>query len=88
MSAGQPQPLPRSALEPVCGALAVVIRRRRERAGLSLNQVAARTNLSYPMIRFIETGERVPTIDSVARIGRAFGVPLSRLVAEAEKVLG
>lgn len=82
------KPLPRISLEPVCGALAAVIRRRRERAGLSRNQIAARTNLSHPMIRFIETGERVPTIDTVARISRAFGVPLSQLVAEAERALG
>jgi len=77
-------PIPRMSLEPVCGALAAVIRRRRERAGLSLNQLAARTRLSRPMIRFIETNERIPTIDTVARISRAFGIPFSKLVAEAE----
>jgi hypothetical protein len=36
------------------------------------------------MIGFVETNERVPTIDTVARIGRAFGVSCSRLVVEAE----
>ena len=79
------QPIPRTSLEPVCGALAAVIRRRRERAGLSLNQLAARTRLSRPMIRFIETNERIPTIDTVARISRAFGIPFSKLVAERRK---
>jgi ribosome-binding protein aMBF1 (putative translation factor) len=39
------------------------------------------------MIRFIETSERIPTIDTVARISRAFGISLSQLVAEAEKKL-
>jgi len=48
--------IPRTSLEPVCGALAAVIRWRRERAGLSLNQFAARTRLSRQMLSFVETG--------------------------------
>ena len=80
-----PRPIPRSFAEPVCGALAAVIRQRRQQTGLSLNQLAARTNLSHPMIRFIETGARIPTIDSAARISRALGVPLSQLLREAER---
>jgi transcriptional regulator with XRE-family HTH domain len=76
--------LPRTALEPVCTALADVIRQRREAKKLSLNQLAGLTNLSRQMISFIETNRRIPTVDSLARIGRAFGVPCSRLFAEAE----
>jgi ribosome-binding protein aMBF1 (putative translation factor) len=48
--------IPRTSLEPVCGALAAVIRRRRERAGLLLNQLAARTRLSRQMLSFVEPG--------------------------------
>ena len=81
------QPIPRTSLEPVCGALAAVIQRRRERAGLSMNQLAARTRLSRPMIRFIETNERIPTIDTLARISRAFGVSCGQLIREAERTL-
>ena len=80
-----PKPIPRSFPEPVCAALAAVIRERREQAGLSRNQLAARTQLSHPMIRFVEHRDRIPTVDTLARLGRAFGVPLSRLVAEAER---
>ena len=39
------------------------------------------------MIRFIEAHERIPTIDTIARISRAFGVPCSKLLAEAEREL-
>ena len=39
------------------------------------------------MIRFVETNGRIPTIDTIARIGRAFGVPCSKLLAEAENKL-
>jgi transcriptional regulator with XRE-family HTH domain len=84
MDLGTVQPLPRTALEPVCGALASVIRQRRQARGLSLNRLAAMTRLSRQMLSFIETNERIPTIDTVARLSRAFGVPFSKLVAEAE----
>ena len=55
-------PLPSTALEPVCEALAEVIRRRREQAGLSLNQLAARTRLSRQMLSFIESQRRILTL--------------------------
>jgi transcriptional regulator with XRE-family HTH domain len=71
----------------VCEALANVIRQRREANGFSLNRLAELTNLSRPMIRFIENNERIPTVDTVARISRAFDVPCSKLLAEAESRL-
>jgi len=79
--------LPRTALEPVCEALADAIREWRESSGLSLNRLAELTRLSRQMISFIETNRRIPTVDTVARISRAFGIPFSKLVAEAEKKL-
>lgn len=87
MPASQPQSTPRTTLEPVCEALAAVIRRRREQAGLSLNQLAARTRLSRQMLSFVESARRIPTIDTAARISRALDVNLSRLVVEAEGML-
>jgi transcriptional regulator with XRE-family HTH domain len=78
------KPLPRTSLEPVCVVLGEVIRQRREANGLSLNRLAELTNLSRPMIRFVEASERIPTIDTIARISRAFGMPCSKLLAEAE----
>jgi len=60
-------PLPRTSLEPVCLALAEVVRQRRERAGLSLNQLAELTRLSQQMLSFVESGRRVPTIDTAGR---------------------
>jgi transcriptional regulator with XRE-family HTH domain len=76
--------LPRTALEPVCENLANVIRQQRKLRGLSLNGLAEMTSLSRQMISFIETNRRIPTIDSVARISRALGVPFSKLMWEAE----
>ena len=87
MSASACKPIPRTSLEPVCLALAAVIRERRRRAGWSLNQLAARTGLSRQMLSFVETERRVPTVDTVARISRAFELPLSQLFAAAERRL-
>ena len=87
MSLLNPIPLPRTSLEPVCEALAGVIRKRRIKRGLSLNRLAELTRLSRQMLSFIETNRRVPTIDTVARISRAFGLPTHKLVAEAERGL-
>jgi transcriptional regulator with XRE-family HTH domain len=81
------KPLPRTALEPVCETLAEVIRERREACGLSLNRLAELTRLSRTMLSFIETHARIPTIDTIARISRALGVPVSKLLAEAEERL-
>jgi transcriptional regulator with XRE-family HTH domain len=79
--------LPRTSLEPVCVVLAEVVRQRRVANGLSLNRLAELTRLSRQMISFIETNRRIPTIDTVARISRAFGIPFSKLVLEAERKL-
>jgi hypothetical protein len=38
-------------------------------------------------IRCIEADERIPAIDTVARISRAFRIPSGRPVAEAENKL-
>ncbi len=79
-------PVPRTALDPVCPALAAVIRQQRLERGLSLTQLAERTRLSRRMLTYIETCERVPTVDTVARISRAFGVQPSELLAVAQRV--
>ena len=81
------KPLPRTALEPVCEALAEVIRQRREASGLSLNRLAELTRLSRQMISFIETNRCIPTIDTTARISRAFGILFNKFVIEAENRL-
>lgn len=83
-----PQPIPKSEWEPICFAFGDVVRFQREGCRWSPNQLGIFTNLSEQMIRFVEARDRVPTIDTGARISRAFGIPLSRLIAEAERRLG
>ena len=81
------EPLPRTALAPICPLLAAVIREQRTRRGWSKNELARYSGLSQPMIRYIETGTRIPTVDSLARLSRALGVDVSRLMVQAERRL-
>lgn len=65
--------------------LARVIRRHRNAAGISQEELASRSGMHRTYISFLERGERNPSVDSLLKIGRALGVPVSRLVAEAEE---
>jgi transcriptional regulator with XRE-family HTH domain len=78
-------PLPRHIHEPVSLAIGGVIRERRERRGWTLTQLAARCGLTRQMLVFIETQERLATIESLGRIARALGVRGSALLARAER---
>jgi transcriptional regulator with XRE-family HTH domain len=80
--------LPRTSLEPVCDALAYVIQEHRTSRKLSTYAMAQRTRLSRQMIAMVEKRRRVPTVDTVARISRALGMPLTRLVSHAEARVG
>lgn len=47
-------------MEPVCIALARVIRERREARGLLLRELAERTQISRQMLAFVECGDMSP----------------------------
>jgi len=61
-----------------------VIRAHRKRAGLTQEQLAERAGLHRNYVGLVERGERNVTVDVLARIAAGLGVPLSRLVADAE----
>jgi hypothetical protein len=54
---------------------------------MALRRRAELTRRARQMISFIETKRCILTIDTVARISRAPGIPFSKLVAEAENKL-
>ena len=62
-----------------------MLKESREAASLSLNELAKRAGLNRMAITFIERGERVPTLDTVARIAAALSIPPSELLAKAEE---
>lgn len=55
--------------------------------GLSQEELPHRAGVHRTYISFLELGERNPSVDSLLKIGRALGVPASRLVAESEDAM-
>jgi transcriptional regulator with XRE-family HTH domain len=57
------------------------IRARRTERGLTQEELAHRAGLDYSYVNQIENGRRNPSLDAIARIARALGVPVRDLVA-------
>ncbi len=72
---------------PLAKAVAGVIRRCRERQGLSQNQLAEVSHVSRQMISAIERDQYVPSIKTVARLAVGLGIPYDRLNVQAVRWL-
>ena len=66
-------------------ALGDEIRARREERGLSQERLADLAGLHRNFIGLIERGQRNPTFFTLLAIARKLGLPLSELVASAER---
>lgn len=66
-------------------AIAATLRHERETRKWSLAELAERSGVSKAMISKIERKEASPTATVLGRLSGAFGVPLSVLIASAEK---
>lgn len=64
--------------------LAGVIRRHRQAAGLSQEELADRASLHRTYISLVERVRRNLTVDALDRIATGLEIPASRLLAEAE----
>ncbi|MEW9552417.1 helix-turn-helix domain-containing protein [Nonomuraea sp. NPDC050783] len=64
----------------LAGAFGVNVRRRREEAGLTLEQLSVRSSVSRAMLSKVERGEKSPTIGVASRIARALDTSLSDLI--------
>jgi transcriptional regulator with XRE-family HTH domain len=62
------------------GAVARVLQSLRAERGWSLDQLAPRSGVSKGVLVAIEQGRSNPNLATLARIGDAFGVPVTRLV--------
>lgn len=58
----------------------------RIKKGLSHQEIANRTGLNRSYIGLLERNLRRPTLEVSARIAQALDVPLSRIIAQAEKL--
>lgn len=62
--------------------LAANLRVLRERAGLSLSELARRSDIAKGTLSQLETGAGNPTIETVFSLSNALGVPVSDLLTE------
>ncbi|WP_432924604.1 helix-turn-helix domain-containing protein [Microbispora sp. CA-135349] len=60
--------------------IAASIRRERERAGLSLTELARRAGIAKSTLSQLESGAGNPSVETLWALGAALGVPFSHLV--------
>src|SRR5690348_9844592 len=65
---------------PPLATIAASLRRERERAGISLAELARRAGLAKSTLSQLEAGTGNPSIETLWSLGVALGVPFSRLV--------
>lgn len=63
------------------------VRRHRQDAGLSQEQLAEQAGLHRTAVSLIERGQRSPSVETLHRICVALGISVSHLVADAEAVI-
>ncbi|MFI6956803.1 helix-turn-helix domain-containing protein [Nocardia sp. NPDC050408] len=67
----------------MAGAFGGNVRRRREEAGLTLEQLSTQSSVSRAMLSKVERGEKSPTIGVASRIAHALDASLSDLIGGA-----
>lgn len=67
-------------------AFALVLRRHRERKALSQEGLAEKADLHPTYIGMLERSLRNPSLNVTKKLAQALGVPLARLIAEAETI--
>lgn len=65
------------------GAFGANVRRRREEAGLTLEQLSTQSSVSRAMLSKVERGEKSPTIGVASKIAHALDTSLSDLIGGA-----
>jgi len=65
---------------PPLAAIATALRRERDRAGLSLTELARRAGIAKSTLSQLESGVGNPSVETLWALGVALGVPISQLV--------
>ena len=67
--------------------LGCLFKEEREKKGISKNRLAEDAGVARTVVIYFERQERMPTIHNCKALADALGVPLSRLVKRAEKLM-
>jgi transcriptional regulator with XRE-family HTH domain len=73
-------------LDEALSSLAESLREERSRAGLTLEQLAQRADLSTAHLSRLESGDRQPSVAALISLSRALGVSMSTLLGERRGV--
>jgi transcriptional regulator with XRE-family HTH domain len=79
-------PTPTPGWEPIVRAIGPKVREARQQLGLSLQQLAARGDVSAAAIHKVERGDMVPTITTLLKLAIALGRPIAHFVGDSDQV--
>ncbi|WP_428306231.1 helix-turn-helix domain-containing protein [Lacipirellula sp.] len=65
--------------------LGSAIRKARQKAGLTQEELAFRADVSRNYISLLELEQKSPTVQTLLKVANALGVKASQLVAQVEK---
>jgi transcriptional regulator with XRE-family HTH domain len=74
-----------AAWEPVVSAIGPKVREARQASGLSLQQLAARSEVSAAAIHKVERGDMVPTITTLLKLASALDRPIAHFVGDGSR---
>lgn len=69
--------------EPIVGSIGPKVRQLRQQLGMSLQQLAQRSEVSAAAIHKVERGDMVPTITTMLKLAAALGRPIGHFVEDA-----
>jgi len=78
---------PAKASHAECEKIIQLLKRERERRGLSKYAVAQQSGLSQQAIGYMEKGHRIPSLETVLRIAKAMNVDLAVIIKRAQNEL-
>ena len=67
-------------------AFSRVVKKQREKSGLSRAALAEKAGLHQTYIGLLEREDRSPNLDTAKSIADALGIPLTKMIAEAERL--
>lgn len=71
----------------LCIAVSKIVKEHRQAAGLSMGKLSELSGLTRQMISYIESGQRIPTIDSLAKLAAALDTTPSAMLSAAESAI-
>jgi len=78
---------PAKASHAECEKIIQLLKKERERRGLSKYAVAQQSGLSQQAIGYMEKGHRIPSLETVLRVAKAMNVDLAVIIKRAQKEL-